>query len=462
MAASVFAACQTEKTKPTVAYISGQFVGAEDSVLIDVRDYGKELSYNTPISLDTVFSDTLGNFAFTIPLSEGKEVVLNSGYDFNKMFVEPGDSIYFETDNKHETPIEVVSGRGSDKFKVFLKLRSLLNYGDFNDFDSAQVVSEYDLRFGESQALIDSVKPHFSEAFNGYLKAQMIRERHYFEASFFGYLKNYRNIDIQRDSAAAVQMELDVFDNASIGDGNSDYAVDLMYLARSKAWKADTANIVNRITHYKHVIDSLDISERFAQQLLAQGYLSYLNEGKVSELEPFLTNYYERYPDSDYNETLKDEYRDWYAISNGQPAPDVEAMDPDGTVFHLSDLKGKVVYIDIWATWCGPCLGEMPHAKKIKDHYKDSNDIVFLYISVDENKEKWLKYLEEHPDFKGMQVNDSGNFNSNITKAFMVRGIPRYIIIDREGKIFSTDAQRPSSGEKLISELDRVLEEPAA
>jgi thiol-disulfide isomerase/thioredoxin len=177
----------------------------------------------------------------------------------------------------------------------------------------------------------------------------------------------------------------------------------------------------------------------------------------VKEIEPTLRNFQAQYPSSRYNKILTAQFEEWSALSAGKPAPDFTATHVDGKPFKLSDLKGKVVYIDIWATWCGPCRAEFPYAKDIKKHYKKNDDIVFLYVSVDEEKETWLKYLKENPDFEGLQVNDPGNFDSVIAKTYKVNGIPRYIIIDRDGKIFSTDANRPSSGEKLIEQLDNAL-----
>jgi thiol-disulfide isomerase/thioredoxin len=103
------------------------------------------------------------------------------------------------------------------------------------------------------------------------------------------------------------------------------------------------------------------------------------------------------------------------------------------------------VYIDVWATWCGPCRMEIPYYEKLKDKYKNKN-IHFLSISVDENTEGWKKFIKEK-SMKGNQFIAIGNFDSDIARGYNIRGIPRFILIDKEGKILDANAPRPSSNE---------------
>lgn len=117
----------------------------------------------------------------------------------------------------------------------------------------------------------------------------------------------------------------------------------------------------------------------------------------------------------------------------------------------LSDYKGKVVYIDIWATWCGPCKMELPYLKKLEEKYRKEN-IVFMQISVDQQKDiqKWKDAVKSE-NLKGVQL-FAGNKVDLLRKAYKYTGIPRFIVIDKEGKLVSGDAPRPSS-----QEIDIVL-----
>lgn len=132
-----------------------------------------------------------------------------------------------------------------------------------------------------------------------------------------------------------------------------------------------------------------------------------------------------------------------YDTRAGGIAADFTYPDVNGKMVSLSDFKGKVVLVDVWATWCGPCRGEIPHLKKLEEEMH-GKDIVFLGVSVDEakDKQKWLDFIEKE-DLKGIQLLASGW--SKITKDYKINGIPRFMIFDRNGNIVSVDAPRPSN-----------------
>jgi thiol-disulfide isomerase/thioredoxin len=122
----------------------------------------------------------------------------------------------------------------------------------------------------------------------------------------------------------------------------------------------------------------------------------------------------------------------------------------------LEDFKGKYVYIDVWATWCGPCRAEIPFLKKTEEKYKGKN-ISFVSISVDVQKdvEKW-KALIKDKELGGVQLFADNDWNSQFIKEYGINSIPRFILIDPTGKIVSADAARPSSAELQV-QLDALL-----
>jgi thiol-disulfide isomerase/thioredoxin len=122
----------------------------------------------------------------------------------------------------------------------------------------------------------------------------------------------------------------------------------------------------------------------------------------------------------------------------------------------LSDFKGKYVYIDVWATWCGPCRAEIPFLKKTEEKYEGKN-IAFVSISIDVQKdfEKWKKFVSEK-QLGGVQLFADKDWNSDFMKSYSINSIPRFILIDPTGKIVSADAVRPSSP-KLSEQLDALL-----
>lgn len=132
-----------------------------------------------------------------------------------------------------------------------------------------------------------------------------------------------------------------------------------------------------------------------------------------------------------------------YKTRAGGIAANFTYPDVKGKEVSLSDFKGKVVLIDVWATWCGPCKQEIPHLKKLEEEMKGT-DVVFLGVSVDEarNKQKWMDFIEKE-GLGGIQLFADGW--SKITKDYRINGIPRFIVIDRKGNVVSFDAPRPSN-----------------
>ncbi len=134
---------------------------------------------------------------------------------------------------------------------------------------------------------------------------------------------------------------------------------------------------------------------------------------------------------------------------------DVDTSSND--VVHMSDLddnyhslqevianhKGKVVYLDIWASWCGPCKAEMPASHKLQEKYKDK-DVEFIYVSIDRNNKAWETSTQQ------FQLNENSYLARNYPKAKLfqtnnVSSIPRYMLFDKNGRLVDSNASRPSS-----------------
>ncbi len=139
----------------------------------------------------------------------------------------------------------------------------------------------------------------------------------------------------------------------------------------------------------------------------------------------------------------------------GDVAIDFTYPDINGKMVSLSQQKGKVVLIDVWATWCGPCKKEIPYLAKLEEEYH-GKDIVFMSVSVDEanKKQDWENFVQQKK-LGGLQL-FAGGFQSDIAKYYGIKGIPRFILVDKEGKLVSISAPRPSSPE-LKSLIDKLL-----
>ncbi|WP_182961162.1 TlpA family protein disulfide reductase [Pedobacter gandavensis] len=144
-----------------------------------------------------------------------------------------------------------------------------------------------------------------------------------------------------------------------------------------------------------------------------------------------------------------------YITSAGGKAVDFTFPDQNGKMVSLTDFKGKVVVLDIWATWCNPCKKEIPYLKKLEEEFK-GKDVVFVSISTDELKDKgnWLKMVADMK-LGGVQLY-AGGFVNKVTDFYKIETIPRFIVIDKEGKLVSPNSARPSDP-KLKAMLETEL-----
>ncbi len=134
----------------------------------------------------------------------------------------------------------------------------------------------------------------------------------------------------------------------------------------------------------------------------------------------------------------------------GQPFPEgVVLKDAKGNVIEFNKFRGKYVYIDMWASWCVPCLREVPELQKLEKTLKNKK-VAFVSISIDASEEAWKKKMEEK-DMHGYQY---WNPDGTLGKALNVKGIPFFVIYDPDGNLYMHGAPRPSQGRGLVELLE--------
>lgn len=143
-------------------------------------------------------------------------------------------------------------------------------------------------------------------------------------------------------------------------------------------------------------------------------------------------------------------------VKPGTKAIDFSFPDVSGKKTALTDFTGKVVLLDVWATWCGPCKAEIPALKALEKELRDK-DIVFMSVSVDaaKDKQKWMDFVAKE-DLKGVQLFATNE--NELSKYYNIKGIPRFMVFDKKGNIVSLDAPRPSGTELktlLLEELKK-------
>lgn len=137
-------------------------------------------------------------------------------------------------------------------------------------------------------------------------------------------------------------------------------------------------------------------------------------------------------------------------------APDFSYANQENKLISLKSMRGNYVYIDLWATWCAPCVAEIPDLKKLELAMKDKK-IKFVSISLDpqNDKNKWLNYVKDN-ELQGVQLIADNDFKSEFVQKFGVNSIPRFLLISPDGIVLDNDAKRPSNPE-LQKQLEMLL-----
>lgn len=161
-------------------------------------------------------------------------------------------------------------------------------------------------------------------------------------------------------------------------------------------------------------------------------------------------------PYPDIAKKVKEKYHAMEGMLEGNKAPLVVLQDTTGKNFTFENWKGKYIYIDFWATWCGPCIQEIPHLKKLEHDYGDKN-IVFVSISMDRenDRQKWVDFIDKEK-LGGIQVWLDAANNKQISKALNILQIPRFVLLDDQGRIVDPNAARPSDS-RIRIQLDMLL-----
>lgn len=187
------------------------------------------------------------------------------------------------------------------------------------------------------------------------------------------------------------------------------------------------------------ILDNEISNERIKDKLV----YGYVKEGieQTNDLENVYNLFMSIVKNETYKDAIKKSYINLKKLSKGTLSPTFELFDVNNNLITLESLKGKLVYIDIWGTWCIPCIQEIPALKEIEIAFREK-DIYFVSICIRDKKENFLNFVKEK-NLSGIQL-FAPDIDIPFFKDFQLKTVPRFILIDKEGKIIDANSFKPS------------------
>ena len=358
-----------------------------------------ELIFNLPDTSYETRVDANGNFKITLNQDSAQYVTLIHG-ERTRMFIKPGDNIevYFDTKEFDETMTYKNSPESSYLAYKLISAEEKDFYGE----------SLYIAELASYKLELENYKTNLMQRLdrfeNSYFKKT---EEKSINASIERYLKRKESF-----SERTKEELLYLWETSKLSKEYNFYAL---------------LSTLNRVEFDENLI------EYEKRMNIALEPLKKLNdyEKERAKITKIVASWRER----------KDDYDNM--PNDGDMSIDFSYPNISSEMISLSSFRGRLVYVDVWATWCGPCIAEIPSLERLQKDYENM-DIVFLSVSVDTDKEAWEKMLNEN-QLGGVQLWANGW--SQITKSYAIFGIPRFMLVDKSGELIAVDAPRPSSNE---------------
>ena len=433
-----------------------------DSWRLAVSGYATNEGYTIALEDD-------GSFDMKIPVHDVQDVYLYLAGDAITIFTYPGDVIelYFDYNDQKETMR--LKGRNADREKelalcmqVFKKHRRASSDMHRLMFNREITDEEYLAKLNEYyDSVIETVKT-FEEENGSFTFIDKFRDEAYFQTTLIGASK----MALLPEIHCEYQNEFSTWVSNNSLDNVTDFPLNNIRFRTNNSYREFVNVFVSKL---RPDITSIIDYCRFASSCLA-GEPAIRDMHITRRLEMSLTYHkfeeaaiaYSEFKDvcanEEYLAMLEDKYQAGLRIQPGNQAPDFELKDEKGNTVRLSDLRGKIVYMDFWAMGCGPCIYEFQNSlAELKGKYKGS-DIAYVYINVNDSDADWKKGIETY-NLEGINLIAEGWTDNAACQAYNILGIPHYVLIDKEGIIVNNNCDRPTAilekGEK--SEFDLLV-----
>ena len=451
-------ACQNSPTESTPEIKEANLSGAIDN------PRGKEVTLYLQGEKILIPVDDTGKFTTKIPVESPMMLQMVHGGERTTIYVQPGYdlAVQFNTAEFDETINYSGKGAAENNYlasKFLLDEQLMTNWRDLFGLETNEFLAKIEDMQQKHKDNFKSAMSQNSDMSDDFvaIEKQNIQivsaNNRLMYPSYYAYAKNVEE-PVMPEGYYDFLKNFEFNDERMLASQDFKNFIDA-YLARKAKQQVgeDAENFAAASAQIK-LIDQFSTSPKikdYAYYTMLGGLLSEYGADFPSDI---LATFKANCKDEEMVSKVMEEYNQWAKLAKGEKAPSWKYENTKGEMVALEDLRGKVVYIDVWATWCGPCKAELPYLEKLVEQYEDGGKIAFTSISIDENKDAWEKMVKEK-EMKGIQLFADKAWKSSICEDNLIKGIPRFMLIDAEGKIINVNAPRPSSKEinKILADI---------
>ncbi len=408
------------------------------------------------VSIDYITKETAkktaiknGSFELNAKLKQGY-YKLKIGSESTDIYLSPRDLLSVSLDAENFDETISFTGKGANRNNYLVK-KFLMDEKTTENIEEFYEASEKDYLkniIALDSAMKSALEKSSSEDFFVRDELKSLRYNLLFRILSFERLQNYYfGKKVKASSSFLAPLKIVNYDDQEEFDTQPYYR----YLVSSK-WAKNIEKAVG-FKEKNQIFSKIKSNNIKIDQVISFYYNISKDRNTAQDYYDLIAN---NLPNSDFTRMAKEKLKITLKIKKGVKSPSFSFKDKNDKKYTLSDFKGKYVFLDIWATWCGPCIKQIPALKELEHLYKNK-DIVFVSISVDEPEDygKWKKMVAKK-ELGGIQLFADKAFESKFIKAYGISSIPRFILIDKEGKIYDENTDKPST-DLLKKTLESIL-----